>query len=129
MLTFWYTLASSWITWFLAWSFLALPPGPYHSYHPHSRYTQSVLVFLCDRSTLCSICQCFCDHCFVHLVLHIDGYLLSHSTTVSYFHVINASLVSSGCRCHSLVLHLSRCWTPKYLNVVTVFSFSSRISS
>ena len=75
-LTFGILLASSCVTWFLSWSFLLLPLILAPPWHPPFSYKQSVLVFLCDRSTLCSMCHCWFEHCFMHLVFQIDGYLL-----------------------------------------------------
>ena len=49
-----HTVASPCVTWFLAWC--------YQSWHPQFRYTQSVLVFLSSRPTLCSKCHCWFDH-------------------------------------------------------------------
>ena len=82
---------------------------------------QSVLVFLSNRPTLCSICHCWLDHCFMSFSLM--GTFLSHSTPVSCFHFIQASLTR-------LLMSLSAPpfesnIDPKYLNVVTVFSLSS----
>ena len=44
--------------------------------HPHFCYMQSVLVFLSNRPTLCSIYHCWLDHHLIHLVFQLDGYFL-----------------------------------------------------
>ena len=66
----WHTLASSCIIVFLTWSFLVLP-----LINPHFCYMQSVLVFLSNCPTLCSICHCWLDHRLIHLVFQLDWYL------------------------------------------------------
>ena len=68
----WHTLASSCMTWFLSWSFLDVPI--IHPSNLISAIMIFVLVFLSDHPTLCSICHCWLDHCFRHLVFQLDEY-------------------------------------------------------
>ena len=70
----WHTLASSYMLWFLTWSFLVLPLI-HRSILIIVCYMQSVLVFLSNRPTFCSICHCWLDHGLIHLVFQFDGYL------------------------------------------------------
>ena len=83
---------------------------------------QSVLVFLSNRPTLCSICHCWLDHRLYTLSFSLMGTFLSHSTPVCCFHFTQASLTR-------LLMSLAAPpfeskIDPKYLNVVTVFSVS-----
>ena len=84
---------------------------------------QSVLVFLSNRPTLCSIYHCWLDQRLIHLVFQQDGYLLLHSTPVSCFHFIQASL--TGVLMSLSAPPFESNIDPKYLNVVTVFRLSS----
>ena len=69
----WHTLASTCMLWFLTWSVLVLPL--IHRSILISATPKSVLVFLSNRPTLCSICHCWLDHRLIHLVFQFDGYL------------------------------------------------------
>ena len=117
----WHTLASSCILWFLTWSFLVLP-----------LIHRSILI-----SATCNLFSSFfltAQHSAPYVIVglitvlytlsfSLMGTFLSHSTPVSCFHFIQASLTR-------LLMSLSAPpfeskIDPKYLNVVTVFSLSS----
>ena len=114
----WHTLASSCILWFLTWSFLVLP-----------LIHRSILI-----SATCNLFSSFfltAQHSAPYVIVglitvlytlsfSLMGTFWSHSTPVSCFHFIQASLIR-------LLMSLSATpfkskIDPKYLNVVTVFS-------
>ena len=117
----WHTLASSCILWFLTWSFLVLP-----LIHRSILISASCNLF----SSFFLIAQQSAPYVIVGLItvlytlsFSLNGTFLSHSTPVSCFHFIQASLTR-------LLMSLSAPpfesnSDPKYLNVVTVFSLSS----
>ena len=70
-----------------------------------------VLVFLSDRATVCSICNCCCpDHCFIHLIFQLAGYPFFGQHTCLLFAFHPSYIVTFGCWCHSLILQQSRRW-------------------
>ena len=85
-----------------------------------------VLVFLSDRATVCSICNCCCpDHCFIHLIFQLSGYPFfgQHTCQLFPFHPSYSftrllMLLSDPA--------LESTMDPIYLNVVTDFSSSRR---
>ena len=83
--------------------------GLYSWYHPHFRYLQSVLVFLSDHPTLCPICHCWLDHCFINLVFQLAGYLLwifLSFNSVTYRHCVLLKQISfTGCTHFTKHLH------------------------
>ena len=80
----WHTFASSCMIWFLTWSVLALP-----------RIHRSILISAtCNLFSSCfltaqhsaPLCHCWLDHCLIHLVFQLDGYLVVACTPVSCSH-------------------------------------------
>ena len=78
----WPILASSCI--FLTCSFLVL-----------LLIHRSILISA-TRSTLCSMCHCWLDHCFMHLVFHqLDEYLFVAQHTCQLLYSINRMLINT----------------------------------
>ena len=135
----WHTLASSCMLWFLTWSFLVLPLihrsilisatcNLFSSFFLFNLFSSFFLFNL--FSSFFQTTQHSAPYVIVGLItvlytlsFSLMGTFLSHSTPVSCFHFIQASLTG-------LLMSLSAPpfesnIDPKYLNVVTVFSLSS----